>query len=549
MTRSILAIVGLLLVLLAQMFTLQHCATPSSPTGGARDTIGPVLVLEETTTNFQTNFRPEEIVLTFDEWVEQDPKQQIIISPPLELGEDNQPYLRRRSLVIPLEGLALRDSVTYVVNVGSAIKDLNEGNPTENLRFVFATGPILDSAAVTGTLVEDFTGEPLDGATFTLYGNLADTAALTENPTYFAQSDEEGQFTVFNIRPGKYRAVALVRNPGATNYYADLTGTFKPLSTGFIDTIITVADGSTDIGTVRLSSLPIPTKVINLDTSAFGEIILTMNQAAKGIDLKTIRTDYLRYNDKDTIKLYYQERGQDTIYVGRDAVFNDTIVVEATGSSSGRPLAVVAGPKNRVFSVTGPSFTFNQPLETIDTSLIQLRKDTFPDRQTFSYLLDTVFPGQINFRSAWDLQKPFFLDILPGALTAWNGSQNKDTISSKFNLDGPEKFGILTLKAINLDSSANYILRLLDKDKVIPGTSRYISQQTAYNGKFEGLKPATYKVEIIYDINRNQRYDAGDFLLRRQPELIRRFEVPALKADWEVEEVIDLSNQDSGSQM
>ncbi len=540
MTRSLLAITGLLLVLLAQLFTFQHCATPSAPTGGARDTIGPVLIPEETTPNFQTNFRPDEIVLTFDEWVEQDQKQQIIISPPLELGEDNQPYLRRRSLVIPLEGLTLRDSVTYVVNVGSAIKDLNEGNPTENLRFVFATGPILDSATVTGTLVEDFTGEPIDDATFTLYGNLADTAALTENPTYFAQSGEEGNFTVFNIRPGKYRAVGLIRNPGATNYYADLTGTFKPLSIGFIDTIITVVDGNTDIGTLRLSPIPIPTKVIGLDTSGQGEIIMTMNQPAKGVDLRTNRNDYLRSNDKDTIKLFYQERAIDTIYIGLDSIFSDTVIIDTTGSLGARPLEMVTAPQNRVFSKTGPSFTFNQPLEAVDTNLISLRKDTFPEGQVFSYVIDTTFPGQINFRSSWELKAPYFLDILPGALTAWNGSKNQDTISKKFNLDAPNKFGILTLKINNLDSTSNYILRLLDKDNIVPSTSRFISEKSRYSARFEGLKPATYKVEIVYDRNGNRRYDSGDFMFRRQPELVRRFEIPALKADWEVEEVIDL---------
>ena len=540
MTRSLLAIAGFILVLLAQMTTLQHCATPTSPTGGPRDTIGPVLIPEETTPNFQTNFRPEEIVLAFDEWVEQDPKQEIIISPPLALGEDNQPYLRRRSLVIPLQGLALRDSVTYVVNVGSAIKDLNEGNPTENLRFVFATGPVLDSATVTGTLVEDFSGEPIDKATFTLYGNLADTAALTENPTYFAQSDKEGGFTVYNIRPGKYRAVGLIRNPGATNYYADLAGTFKPLSVGFIDTIITVADGNTDVGAVRLSPLPVPTKVIGLDTSALGEVSITMNQPAAGVDLLTSREDYLRYNDKDTIKLFYREPGADTIFVGRDSTFRDTIVLAATGSLSGKALEVVTGPKLRVFAGTGPVFTFNQPLASVDTTLIRLRKDTFPEPVAYAFAIDTTFPGEIGFRSSWDLGKPYFLDILPGALTAWSGTQNKDTIARKFNLDGPEKFGILTLKFNNLNPTFDYILRLLDNDKVVFATRRFISKQFEYTARFEGLKPGTYKVEIVYDANGNQRYDSGDFLFGRQPELVRRFEIPTLKADWEVEEVIDL---------
>ncbi|MEM9526888.1 MAG: carboxypeptidase regulatory-like domain-containing protein, partial [Bacteroidota bacterium] len=324
MKRSLFALLAFVVVYLLQLTTLQHCATPTAPSGGARDTIGPVLVVEETTPNFQTNFKPEEIVLTFDEWVELDPQQQILISPPLELGEDNRPQLRKRSLVISFEGLELRDSVTYVVNVGAAIKDLNEGNPTENLRFVFATGPVLDSATVSGTLVEDFSGEPIEDATFTLYGNLADTAATTENPTYFAQTDEEGDFTIYNIRPGRYRAVALLRNPSATNYFADFSGYAQPQSVGFIDTIITVADGSNSVGAVRLSPVPKPIRINAADTAAYGLLTLTLNQTASEVDLLTA-TSFLRRNDKDSLKLYYRDSLPPlTLVVGLDTLPADT---------------------------------------------------------------------------------------------------------------------------------------------------------------------------------------------------------------------------------
>ena len=200
------------LTLLALLPTTQSCATPTSPTGGPRDTIGPVLVPDETTPNFQTNFRPEEIVLTFDEWVELDAKQQILISPPVTFGPDQRPYLRKKSLVIPLEGVDLLDSVTYVVNVGGAVKDLNEGNPTTNLRFAFATGPKLDSASVSGTLVDAFTGEPVEDATFTLYQSAADSVITTENPTYFAQTDEDGADRIAGpARGGGRRSAGLRR--------------------------------------------------------------------------------------------------------------------------------------------------------------------------------------------------------------------------------------------------------------------------------------------------------------------------------------------------
>ncbi|MEM9258726.1 MAG: Ig-like domain-containing protein [Bacteroidota bacterium] len=541
MKRSLFALLAFVVVYLLQLTTLQHCATPTAPSGGARDTIGPVLVVEETTPNFQTNFKPEEIVLTFDEWVELDPQQQILISPPLELGEDNRPQLRKRSLVISLEGLELRDSVTYVVNVGAAIKDLNEGNPTENLRFVFATGPVLDSATVSGTLVEDFSGEPIEDATFTLYGNLADTAATTENPTYFAQTDEEGSFTIYNIRPGRYRAVGLLRNPSATNYYADFTGYAKPQSVGFIDTIITVADGNNSVGAVRLSPVPKPIRINAADTTAFGVLTLTLNQTANEVDLLT-ETTFLRRNDKDSLKLYYRDSLPPlTLVVGLDTLPADTFTYFGQGASEVGPLLLERGPPGKLNPGVGAIYRFNKPIERVDTNLITIRQDTFADGIPFRYQIDSLYPGELRFQASWLPKSIYRIELLPGAITDWVGASNQDTIPRKLNADSPESYGILNLTFTNLDSTAAYIVQLVEKEDPVPFTRRYVTETSGYQVTYRGLKPATYLVELVVDANRNGRYDAGDFLRSRQPEQVRRFEIEALRANWEVEENIDVN--------
>lgn len=538
MLRAFLAITGFTLAFLTQLLTLQHCATPTAPSGGARDSIGPILVLEKTTPNFQTDFKPQEIILTFDEWVKQDAKQEILISPPLELTENNVPYLRKKSLVIPLTGLELRDSVTYVVNIGAAIQDLNEGNPTENLRFVFATGPVLDSAMVSGTLVDDYEGKPLDGATFTLYGNLADTAVIKENPTYFAQTDEEGKFTVFNVRPGVYRAIALVRNAGATNYYADLYGTFKPKSLGFLDTLLTITDGTTQVGSIRLSPLPLPTKVIGLDTSTLGQIDITINQAAERVDLSSKRTDYLRYNDGDTLKLFYAEPATDTILVGRDGTYPDTIIISSRNDGEGRKPRLVKGPKGKPSASGGVAFLFNQPLTEVDTSRIDVLRDTLRTRIPVIFSLDTLYPANLTLQAPWQQNDRYSIAILPGALRALNGQSNQDTITTKIQFANPETFGTLRLKMTDLDPDVDYILSLVKSDDELVETRRYVSQRSEYDVEYQNLSPGNYTVLLIYDRNRNRRYDAGDYRFLRQPEIIKRFEIPEVRANWEVEETI-----------
>ena len=546
MIRSLLALILCTCALALQLTGLQSCATPTAPTGGPRDSLGPILIAEETTPNFQTNFRPEEIVLTFDEWVELDRQQPILISPPLDLGPDNQPTLRRRSLVIPLEGVELRDSVTYVVNVGAAIKDLNEGNPTENLRFVFATGPVLDTSTVSGNIVTDYSGEPIEDATFTLYGNLADSAYTTENPTYFAQTDELGNFTVYNVKPGVYRAVALQRNPGATNYFFDLAGFAPPQAAGYLDSLVVIGGGENAVGTVRLSPILKPVRVNAIDTSLNGQIRLTMNQPAAVIDA-SFSGNYLRRDVKDTLTLFYRSPTADTVFLTRSGTSADTVVVTDRPGAGNRPFFIQSGSGNNLLPGGQVEINFDRPLDRIDTSLVVLARDTLPRTSDYTVALDSADAGVFRLTTQLVSGSRYKLSLLPGALTDWVGNQNQDTLNRAFRVGDPEDFGTLTLNIENLLPTEKYILQLVKDDEVMVATFRYIEERFDYRAVYPGLAPGTYRVELLYDSNENRRFDSGDFLFGLQPEEVRRYEIEPLRANWEVEQTIVVDFDDPGT--
>ncbi|NJB84753.1 hypothetical protein GGR26_000498 [Lewinella marina] len=544
MIRKLLFFCCLALLTVAQFFGLQRCATPSPPNGGPRDTLGPVLVAEESTPNFQTNFRPERIELTFDEWVELDQQQEIIISPPIDLTGNNRPALRRRTLVIPLEGVELRDSVTYVVNIGAAVKDLNEGNPTENLRFVFSTGPVLDTASVSGNVVDAFSGEPLDEIAVTLYDNLADSAVFTENPTYFAQTDADGAFTISNVRPGRYRAVALQRNPAARGYYADYSGVFPPLSVGFLDSLVTVEDGTNAVGTIRLSPVPLAPRIVAAEVGNYGLIKLTLNQPAGGVDLRSDST-YVRANVNDTLLLYYRQAGPDTLRVGRNGVFPDSLVFnpDRVDPSFSSPLAVVNRPTSKVNPGEGIRLVFNRPVEELDTARVRLYRDTLPGAVGFTYEIDSLSPAEVRLRPARAQAAPYRLEMLPGAVRDWYGEENRDSIVRAVNVESTELYGDLVIFFTNLNPTIDYILRLINENnQVILGSRRYIDEQFEYVAEYKSLSPGTYRMELIYDSNGNERYDVGDLRFGLQPEVVQRFEIEPLRANWTVEKRIDLEN-------
>ena len=447
------------------------------------------------------------------------------------------------------------------------MKDLNEGNPTTNLRFAFATGPKLDSASVSGTLVDAFTGEPVEDATFTLYQSAADSVITTENPTYFAQTDEDGGYTVFNVRPGRYRVVALQRSPSATNYFYDTSGYALPLATGFLDSLIEVPDGELNLAPIRLSTVPKAIRINAVDTTDFGVVKLTFNQPAAEVDV-TYSGDYLPVPDKDTLKLFYRDvRPADTLLAGLNGVVADTARWGRGAAGTSGPIRVVKSPARKLNPYEGANFTFNRPLVSYDTARIRLYPDTadLPLPYTLAplpvYSDSTTLRGQIRERETgvqnrqsplplhlrarhnWITGNSYRLVLLPGAVTDFTGRPNADTLRAKMTAATPEDFGTLTLTLTNLEPSTHYILQLTQKGDPVLWTRRVIRDRFEYTVEYPGLDAAEYTVEVLLDSNENGRYDSGDLFFGRQPEAVRRFTIAPLRANWEVEESVDLGGR------
>ena len=100
-------------VLAALVLFLASCAAPKSPTGGPVDTAPPVIIAEESTPNQQTNFKGDEITITFDEWFTiKDVATQLVISPLMP----EQPVVKQKgkSIVITLPD-SLLEETTYTL--------------------------------------------------------------------------------------------------------------------------------------------------------------------------------------------------------------------------------------------------------------------------------------------------------------------------------------------------------------------------------------------------------------------------------------------------
>ena len=183
------------------------CAQIGSPPGGPKDEDPPVAV-KSSPANYSTNYELKKIKITFDEFIKLDNVfSEFTVSPPLE--EKPFPLIRGKALVIDFPASDL-DSLTYTLDFGQAIEDINEGNKLPNFQFVVSKLPYIDSFSVSGFVLDAYTKKPDEDLIYVqLSSNLSDTAFQTVIPSYIGRTNPEGKFNINHIAPGIYNVFAL----------------------------------------------------------------------------------------------------------------------------------------------------------------------------------------------------------------------------------------------------------------------------------------------------------------------------------------------------
>ena len=142
------------------------CAKQSTPTGGPKDTIPPVLV-GSIPAEKQKLFKSQKIELEFSELIIlNNPKDQIIITP--SIGKDYKITAKKNTATIEVDK-PLSDSTTYTINFRDAIQDITEKNPARNLHLAFSTGTYIDSLSISGSIHELLTDKFIKDVTVALY--------------------------------------------------------------------------------------------------------------------------------------------------------------------------------------------------------------------------------------------------------------------------------------------------------------------------------------------------------------------------------------------
>ena len=236
--RSITRLISAAIVLLFGGALLTKCASTMTPTGGPKDTLPPVILYMEPN-NFSTNIdtlHTPKILIGFNEYVQiKDLQKELYTSPAMK----KKPTVVRRgqAIVVTIKD-TLMPNTTYAINFGSSILDNNEGNPLHSMRYVFSTGPEIDSMYMSGYTADSYKADSVSKSF--IYFFIADSVEQPKDwdstmfnykPAVIARAEKNGIFIAQNLKPVDYRIYAFEDTNGNMEYEPSID------QIGFLDTV------------------------------------------------------------------------------------------------------------------------------------------------------------------------------------------------------------------------------------------------------------------------------------------------------------------------
>ena len=248
---------------------LYSCATIGSPSGGAIDKDPPIFVGSNPAPN-TLNFKGNKVELNFDEVVTLVDQSEKVMYSPVPRETPRLTVLGRKVLVEFRD--TMKPGTTYSIDFANCIQDNNENNPIENFAFAFSTGDTIDTLQVSGMVLRARDLEPMQQVLVGIHSNLEDSAFTKLQFDRVARTNDRGQFTIRNLKPGRYRIYAL----------DDVDRDYKFVRTEdmafLLDTIIPGAYSEATMDTVFTKSLVVDTVVEGVHTVFTpNDILLSMS--------------------------------------------------------------------------------------------------------------------------------------------------------------------------------------------------------------------------------------------------------------------------------
>jgi len=366
-----------------------------------------------------------------------------------------------------------------------------------------------------------------------------------KKPSVYATTDSAGNFSLNNLHTGDYHIYALKETNPNKIYDKD------DELIAFLKKPIHLTKDTANVHLSLFKQEPEKLRQVDHRFDLDGKMFFTFN---KGLDNPSVRilspadldqqkmvefsktkdtaNIYLRNLDFDSIKVAFYQNNKPldtaTLRKGRKETYDRTIKLTYNTSFD-----------NKLKPTSNLIITSNLPIESFDQSLIAFNEDS-TNVSNYTLVKDTSNFKRLILKYPWKQNTRYQLVFNEGSITDIYGDKVKK-LPKIFQADKPDNYGQLSLKINIPDTSKAYVVELLnDQKKVIHSDPVTKNTTLLYKNYLVGK----YTVRVIYDSNKNGKWDSGNVKRKEYPENIWIYAKDiTLRSNWDAEETIDIPKE------
>jgi hypothetical protein len=245
---------------------------------------------------------------------------------------------------------------------------------------------------------------------------------------------------------------------------------------------------------------------------------------------------YMRNMDFDSVRVAFLQNNKpvDTISLrkGRKESFERVMTLQYSTTAD-----------NKLKPSTDLVITSSTPIQSIDNSILTFTEDSTVV-SNYTLTKDTATLKKLTLSYKFKPESRYQLVFNDGTLTSIYGDKNKRTqtgMIKQFQVDKASNYGELTLKVTVPDTSKGYVVELLNDQKNVVRRDAITKSMLV---TYKNYPVGKYRVRVVYDDNKNGKWDTGNYKKGIQPESIWLYTKDiTLRSNWEAEEPIDIPKE------
>ena len=527
------------------LLVIISCAAISPPSGGPEDDIPPVLI-SSIPESGALQFNGGEVILQFSEYLDKNSVQDAFAVSP-RIGSELIVKYNDDNIIIDFPDSLLKDQ-TYVISIGTKLKD-ERGVSLENTQQIaFSTGSSIDNGKISGRI---YGGEFYSAHLWKLNQGFSDSIFFTK-PLYIADADELGNFNFNFLSSGEYSILAIEKSAAGLDFVPErMSYGFSPNFTYFLENEDIISD--------------IPMKISREEPDfnyAFGEWIgkkwgkITFNRILESLDFGKI---FLNNNDKIIDIDAYQNpaKKEEFLFISKvdlepgnyqiiikdikqkEKIISDKISFNINVSSKIDSSALLIEEPTSVLSLrsdknNGPpvSIVFSKPILSVLDSAFFIVKDS--NRSLIKPNWKTPMLADFLPVEGWSEKNKYQIVVHSDKILPIDGRSLIDSLVY-INIDSGKKLGYGSLIGkLNLESKNGFLVGLqsIDNESNLFFSNTNIEMEFNFQNIVEGK----YKLIAISDRDNNRKFSKGSLDPLTASEWF--YEYPdtfEIRTNWEID--------------